>query len=102
MSALAERFREEHGEIPIVPDIAKVDVREAAAKNWAAVVTRLDGLVYQMRRHLEKMEKRQAENRELGSIVEMEMPGDLRAFYVAWQSNKQGEAPIPRPIEGGE
>lgn len=45
MSALPELYRESSSP---VPDFAKIDTREAAAANWAELMTRLDGLGKQL------------------------------------------------------
>lgn len=81
-----------------VPDFARIDTREAAAKNWADWVTRMDGLEHQVARAFELLPQRQAEMLEQGSRVEPCLEAWMQAALVAWQSNRQGEAPIGRPV----
>lgn len=81
-----------------VPDFAKIDTREAAATNWAELMTRLDGLGFQLQRAFVLLEERTQQMLEQGTRAEPVLQTHVQAALVAWQANRQGEAPIGRPI----
>lgn len=83
---------------PFELDFARIDTREAAATNWAELMTRLDGLGYQLQRAFTLLEERTQQMLEQGTRAEPVLQPHVQAALVAWQNNKQGEAPLPRPV----
>jgi hypothetical protein len=81
-----------------IPDIGRIDLREAVAKNDAACITRIEGLGYQLARQFEKLEEFTAQQLEVGVRREPIFEAHIEAALIAWRLEQAGEAPIGAPI----
>lgn len=84
--------------IPPVPAVGGIDMVAAAHKTFGDVVTEYEAWTYQGKRLCARLEEATAQMLEAGSRVEPVLDPEAEAFLVAWQANRQGEAPIGRPI----
>ena len=81
-----------------IPDIAKIDKREAVSRNHADCITRIEGLGLQLARQFQKLEELQAQMVEVGIRTEPILAPHVDAALTAWSAGKVDEAPLGRPI----
>ena len=81
-----------------VPDIGRIDKREAVAKNDSDVLTRIEGLDMQLIRQFVKHDELTAQQLEVGVRREAIWSPWIEAAYKTWKKEQVGEAPIGRPI----
>ena len=100
LSQLNDEYVLDAGYTPLspIPDIAKINKREAVAKNYADNITRIEGLGMQLARQFVKLEELAEQMLEVGIRTEPVLAPHVHAALTAWQAGKVDEPPMARPL----